>query len=224
MKQIVKIWLWIAIFALGFASCREDEPTPAPPISELSFSQSEVSMQVGETKEVAFSGGDGSYKLLTQSPLVKLELLASEKKLKIKAEKAGSVNITLKSAGKTASLKITISEAKAPAPALKAAVGIYDAKGVSLLNVRYQLQKKNQTFLSLFASSPTKQYLTLPAVANNAKVGEKLRLSLTAKGGVLSLPEGESSFESVVEHINDKTVQVLISDKNWRLILPKSTS
>lgn len=223
MKQIVKIWLWIAIFALGFASCREDEPTPAPPISELSFSQSEVSMQVGETKEVAFSGGDGSYKLLTQSPLVKLEVLTSAKKLKITAQKPGSVNVKLQSAGSTASLKITISEAKAPAPALKAAVGIYDSKGVSLLKVRYQLQKKDQTFLSLQAASPAREFLILP-ILKDKKQGDKVSLPITTKGRILSLPEGASSLSGEVEYVEAQTIQVLIPEKNWRMVLPKSTS
>lgn len=219
MKQIVKIWLWLAIFALGFASCREDEPTP--PVPKLSFTQSEISLKAGETAEVAFSGGDGSYTLLTQTDLVRLEVLTSAKKLKITArEKPGSVTVKLQSAGNTASLKITISEAKAPAPALKAAVGIYDAKGVSLLKVRYQLQKKDQTFLSLQAASPAREFLILP-ILKDKKQGDKVTLSLTTKGKILSLPEGASSLSGEVEYVEAQTIQVLIPEKNWRLVLAK---
>ena len=96
----------LLMLLLGFGACSEDEiDTP------FSLTQHELKLEVGETTELAFNSGSGTYSLSNDNSVV-TEAIIIDRKLSIKALTAGTSTLTItdENSSEQEKLKVLVTE------------------------------------------------------------------------------------------------------------------
>ena len=136
MKQIIKLFL-VATTALVCFSCDKDEPAEIP-VSNVQISQSTVELTVGESTTLAATvkPDNATNKAVVWSS--SNEAVATVKDGVVKAVKAGSATITVKTedGGKTATCSVTVNEK------------VYPVESVSLDKTSLTLTEGDEATLS----------------------------------------------------------------------------
>ena len=92
-----------AVFAVAFASCSDDDDTPA-----IKFNPSTVSVAVGGTQNVKVAGGDGTYTAKSSDDKT-VTATVDKATITVKGVKAGKATVIVTDSKKvTGSLSITV--------------------------------------------------------------------------------------------------------------------
>ena len=200
MKKI-KIILLLGL-VVCFACCKEDPPEPTP---NIVLSESSVEMEIGENKSITISGGSkekGYAFSPSTSDIVGIKLNGN--RLELTAKKVGSLTILIKSADKTATLQVKVSEK--PAPNLQGALGIYSLESnQSLFTSKYLAKNKNGVWFSPNVTDPYQKRAFLGYVSKaDAQLGKTVSLKVR-------FPENNQTEERSVkvEKILGNSIQLL---------------
>ena len=233
MNKMLKNLAVMLMMVLGFSlySCDKDDPiTPHQPPVNIHFSQSEVSVSLGNVVSVTLENFKGTLKQEGQVAGFKVQISGNRISITADGYKPGTHTFTFKGEGKTYTLKVKVSELDQ----ISAPYGVFDMKQVSLFTVKYTAKKqKAGKFLSFLMSKDRDHPATSYVQVLNCQVSPDSTVTFTlkargidyARDNVRYLPDGEQRLRgNLVKHSDPNAIRILTKLSNGQsinLIIPK---